>query len=353
MTDVDRVSVTEVVDGLKALSLMALQFAGWGQAPDLIAAGSAIIAVQDRYYYQTVAFIGRRLFGLAAEDIAIDATYRALPAREPFDAGPGSEDSAWAGVEAPQTTYIRGLNGEREFFRDDWYWYLGEENRSFEDVKGWLHYSIEIARSTIQLATRFDASTEPADRVAPTTYLTAPLVVAIVPVCEAPPGIVYLDPPVYAATDLSTLTSPCGRFRRCQLRDSCAGVSIALGRHCRSQPSQKSTYTGDLMKRNPIPATGRNYSALGYRRCRLAGLSSSGKKVRLIGLPRVGADEIVDPGLTPGSRLTREEYTAHGRRAVVPNQARAKGSSYVLPHLRAPVWAGRYRRERSNYQSGT
>jgi len=56
---------------------------------------------------------------------------------------------------------------------------------------------------------KLDISTDPDDRTAPTTYITAvPLLLAVGPVCAAPPGIAYLDNPIYAAPDLTALIQP-------------------------------------------------------------------------------------------------------------------------------------------------
>ena len=68
VTEVDHVTIIEAADGLRALSPMVLQFAGWGQDPDVVAAGNAVTDVQKRFYCQSVAYIARRLFGLDPDD---------------------------------------------------------------------------------------------------------------------------------------------------------------------------------------------------------------------------------------------------------------------------------------------
>jgi len=76
VTEVNHVSIVEAADGLRALSPMVLQFAGWGQDPNVVAAGNAVTEVQKRFYCQSVAYIARRLFGLQPDQYRIDTTFR-------------------------------------------------------------------------------------------------------------------------------------------------------------------------------------------------------------------------------------------------------------------------------------
>lgn len=205
VSQVDRVTIVEAADGLRALSPMVLQFAGWGQDPDVVAAGNAVTDVQKRFYSQSVAYIARRLFGLTPHQYRIATTFRGIPATETFVA------SADLTIEPGQTlllhnTYI-GVAGDREFFRGEWYWYLGESNYPLDrGTPGGSRYEIEIDTPAMKLATNVEATVAPDDRVAATTYLTAyPLVSAIVPVCEAKPGVVYLDNPIYTPQSFSML----------------------------------------------------------------------------------------------------------------------------------------------------
>jgi hypothetical protein len=198
VAQVDHVTIVEAADGLRALSPMVLQFAGWGQDPDVVAAGNAVTDVQKRFYFQSVAYIARRLFGLKPEQYRIETTFRGIPATETFIASPELT------IEPGQTlllhnTYV-GTAGDREFFRGEWYWYLGEGNYPLDrGTPGGSRYEIEIDTPQMKLSTNLEAIVAPDDRIAATTYLTAyPLVTAIVPVCEEQPGIVYLDTPSQA-----------------------------------------------------------------------------------------------------------------------------------------------------------
>ena len=205
VTEVDHVRIVEAADGMRALSPMVLQFAGWGQDPEVVAAGNPVTEVQKRYYCQSVAYIARRLFGLNAGDYQIETTFRGIPATERFEASPELI------IEPGQTLLLhntyRGLVGDREFFRGDWYWYLGEQNYPLDSgAAGGSHYEVAIKAAGTDIAMNFDATVDPEDHIAATTYLTAaPLVTAIVPVCAAPPGVVYLDTPSYAARSMADL----------------------------------------------------------------------------------------------------------------------------------------------------
>lgn len=201
---VRHVSLTEYCDGIKALSPMVLEFAGFGEDPEKVAAGSAVTAVQDRFYFQSVAYIGRRLFGLGRDDIRIETTYRGIPAEERFVASPELT------IEPGQTlslhnTYV-GYSGDQPFFTGNWHWYLGKENRPNADIISGSQYCVELDGGFPSISARFDVVTEDDDPVAPTTHLTAiPLLMAVVPTCAAPPGIVSLDSPMFAAPDLTVL----------------------------------------------------------------------------------------------------------------------------------------------------
>ncbi|WP_368834398.1 hypothetical protein [Mycobacterium intracellulare] len=205
VTEINHISIVEAADGLRALSPMVLQFAGWGQAPDIVAAGNAVTEVQKRFYFQSVAYLARRLFGLRPDQYRIETTCRGYPASERFEA------SDQLVIEPGQTLTLhntyRGVAGDREFFRGDWYWYLGEDNYPLDyGAAGGSHYRIEVDTPDTQLSMNFDATVHPHDPVAATTYLTAaPLVSAIVPVCEAKPGIVYLDTPSYTPPSFALL----------------------------------------------------------------------------------------------------------------------------------------------------
>lgn len=208
VTEVDHVSIVEAADGMRALSPMVLQFAGWGQDPEVVAAGNAVTEVQKRYYCQSVAYVARRLFGLTPDQYTIETTFRGVPATEPFEA------SRELKIEVGQTLLLhntyRGLIGDREFFRGDWYWYLGEQNYPLDHgAAGGSHYEVAIATPDTKIAMNFDATVDDDDHVAATTYLTAaPLVTAVVPVCEAKPGVVYLDAPSYAPPSMAVLAGP-------------------------------------------------------------------------------------------------------------------------------------------------
>lgn len=205
VTEVKHVSIVEAADGLRALSPMVLQFAGWGQDPEVVAAGNAVTEVQKRFYFQSVAYLARRLFGLQPNEYQIETTFRGIPASETFEA---SEQLV---IEPGQTLTLhntyRGVAGDREFFRGEWYWYLGEDNYPLDHgAAGGSHYGIEIDTPDTKLSTSLDVTVDPTDRVAATTYLTAaPLVSAIVPVCEAKPGVVYLDNPSYTPPSFASL----------------------------------------------------------------------------------------------------------------------------------------------------
>jgi 2,4-diaminopentanoate dehydrogenase len=209
VTEVNHVSIVEAADGLRALSPMVLQFAGWGQDPDVVAAGNAVTEVQKRFYFQSVAYIARRLFDLQPDQYRIDTTFRGIPASETFVASPDLT------IEPGQTlllhnTYVGTADDGREFFRGDWYWYLGADNYPLDHgAAGGSHYGINIQTPDTNLAMNLDATVAADDRIAATTYLTAaPLVTAIVPVCDARPGVVYLDTPSFAPPRFAAPADP-------------------------------------------------------------------------------------------------------------------------------------------------
>lgn len=205
VAEVDHVTILEAANGIDALSPMVLQFAGWGRDPEDVAAGSPVTDVQARYYFQSVAYIARRLFGLNPDEYRIETTFRGYPATESFQA---SEDLV---IEPGQTLTLhntyRGIAGDREFFRGEWFWYLGEQNYPLDrGTPGGSRYEIDIRTPEVTLSNHLEAAVAPRDRIAATTYLTAyPLVTAIVPVCEARPGVVYLDTPSYTPPSFAML----------------------------------------------------------------------------------------------------------------------------------------------------
>jgi hypothetical protein len=208
VTEVDHVTIVEAADGMRALSPMVLQFAGWGQDPQTVAAGNAVTEVQKRFYCQSVAYIAWRLFGLRADEYRIETTFRGYPATERLVA------SDQLVIEPGQTLTLhntyRGIVDDREFFRGEWYWYLGEGNYPIDrGTPGGSYYQIDISTPDMQLSNGLDATVDPDDRIAATTYLTAaPLVSAIVPVCEAKPGLVYLDTPTFTSPSYALLADP-------------------------------------------------------------------------------------------------------------------------------------------------
>jgi hypothetical protein len=205
VTEVDHVSIVEAADGLRALSPMVLQFAGWGQDPEVVAAGNPVTEVQKRFYCQSVAYLAWRLFGLRQDQYRIETTFRGYPAAERFVA---SDELV---IEPGQTLTLhntyRGIVGDREFFRGDWYWYLGEGNYPIgRGTPGGSYYQIDIRTPDVHLSNGLDATVDADDHIAATTYLTAaPLVSAIVPVCEAAPGVVYLDTPSFTPPSFELL----------------------------------------------------------------------------------------------------------------------------------------------------
>jgi hypothetical protein len=184
---------------------MVLQFAGWGQDPEVVAAGNPVTEVQKRFYCQSVAYLAWRLFGLRQDQYRIETTFRGYPAAERFVA---SDELV---IEPGQTLTLhntyRGIVGDREFFRGDWYWYLGEGNYPIgRGTPGGSYYQIDIRTPDVHLSNGLDATVDADDHIAATTYLTAaPLVSAIVPVCEAAPGVVYLDTPSFTPPSFELL----------------------------------------------------------------------------------------------------------------------------------------------------
>lgn len=107
-------------------------------------------------------------------------------------------------------TYVGTADDGHEFFRGDWYWCLGADNYPLDHgAAGGSHYGISIETPDTNLEMNLDATVAADDRIAATTYLTAaPLVTAIAPVCDARPGVVYLDTPSYAPPRFAAPADP-------------------------------------------------------------------------------------------------------------------------------------------------
>lgn len=202
LTDVRHVKLTEVVDcaHMLALSPIALEIVGWGFDPDQINAQTLGALIPDRMYQDSIAYLGKLMFGVNPEDIRIEQDYRSITAQSRQKFGPLVIEP---GKALTIIHHHEGWIGDHNFCTTQEYWYLGRDNHPFPEMSGGSNYLIEIAGTPADLRMQFDATSTVDDGIPVTTHITAtPLVQSVIPVCKAAPGIVYQQPTPHWARDL-------------------------------------------------------------------------------------------------------------------------------------------------------
>jgi len=205
LTDVRHVKLTEVVDcaHMLALSPIALEIVGWGFEPERITADTLGALIPDRMYQDSIAYLGKLMFGAQPADIRIERDYRCLLADDSQQIGPLTIE---AGHALTIIHHHEGWIGDHLFCTTQEYWYLGRENHPFPQMSGESNYLIEITGSPADLRMQFDATSTMSDDTPVTTHITAaPLLQSVIPVCKAAPGVVYQQPTPHWVQDLRSV----------------------------------------------------------------------------------------------------------------------------------------------------
>lgn len=205
LTDVRHVKLTEVVDcaHMLALSPIALEIVGWGFDPEQINPNTLGALIPDRMYQDSIAYLGKLMFGADPEDIRIERDYRCITAETRQEIGPLVIEP---GKALTIIHHHEGWIGDHNFCTTQEYWYLGRANHPFPEMNGGSNYLVELAGSPADLRMQFDATSTMDDGLPVTTHITAvPLVQSVIPVCKAAPGIVYQNPSPHWARDLRSV----------------------------------------------------------------------------------------------------------------------------------------------------
>jgi hypothetical protein len=205
MTDVQLIKLTEVVDCTKMLdkSPAAAAIVGWGSDPATLTEDSPSHLIIDPYYRDMLAFVARRLFGAEPDDVTIVSAIDAIPAQRRFEHGSlVVEPGAAITVHHSQRAEIDG----RHVLTHDAYWYLGSDNVPIDGPTGDSTYMVQVKGKPAALDMRLNVDSTMADDIPITTYITAvPLLQAVVPACEAEPGIMYTDARPHWCSDFRRL----------------------------------------------------------------------------------------------------------------------------------------------------
>jgi 4-hydroxy-tetrahydrodipicolinate reductase len=205
MTDIDLVNVTEVTNCVKMLdkSPAAALFVGWGHDPATLTPESPSHLIIDPYCRDMLAFAAARMFGAAPEEVTIESAIEAIPAERRFEhpaltVEPGQTIT----VHHSQQLQVRG----RRVLTNDAYWYLGAENVPIGGPVGDSTYVVRVEGKPAAVDVRMNVDSTMGDDIPVTTYITAvPLLQAVVPACEADPGIMYPDARPHWCSDFRLL----------------------------------------------------------------------------------------------------------------------------------------------------
>jgi 4-hydroxy-tetrahydrodipicolinate reductase len=205
MTDVQLIKVTEVVNCVKMLdkSPAAAAIVGWGSDPSTLTKESPAHLIIDPYYRDMLTFVAWRLFGAEPDDVTIVSEIDALAAQRRFEHGQLVVESGDAiTVHHSQRAHVGG----RRVLTHDAYWYLGSDNAPIDGPTGDSTYIVQVEGKPAALDMRLNVDSTMADDIPITTYITAvPLLQAVVPACEAEPGIMYTDARPHWCSDFRLL----------------------------------------------------------------------------------------------------------------------------------------------------
>lgn len=204
MTDVDHIRFVEAVDVSEAAD-GNLEYLGLGKPLAEINADFFTASFGDLYYGDMIGNVAHHLYGSDMRDVRVEHDLRALASNHDIET---PELTIEAGTAAVLHMTHRGFLGDRLFFTNEEVWYAGRsaayfgEDLPFGNFGSPASYIIEIngAPSTMRAQMELESST--ADTAPIITQLTVvPVLDAVIPVCNAEPGIAIPDPAVHLRAD--------------------------------------------------------------------------------------------------------------------------------------------------------